>query len=262
MTDDPYATGAYLCLAIADDHDARQRVATALTRLEAELGLGNEFAANDATPSVAYLRKMRCDDGDVADDGLACAEIVVHVAASDEELVRRYESSLRGSLTSGTSVRTLTGQWLPMEFTGRAMHNFSYAHRVLQQPGDVAPNCVLLPMSKTPEWWAKSWMERNTYLLPRYDDRGEMVAEGHVLAAADGVDHLLRRTYRQRSGAAARGQYDFLTYFECTDDAVSHLHATIDALRDTSRNPEWAFVREGPLWQGRRHPSAEACLAP
>jgi hypothetical protein len=64
------------------------------------------------------------------------------------------------------------------------------------------------------------------------------------------------------SGPAAPGQYDFLTYFECADDAIVHLHASVNALRDTSRKPEWAYVQEGPLWQGRRHPSAQACLGP
>jgi hypothetical protein len=24
------------------------------------------------------------------------------------------------------------------------------------------------------------------------------------------------------------------------------------ALRDTTRNPEWRFVEEGPVWRGRR----------
>jgi hypothetical protein len=260
VADDPYLTGAYHCVAVADDRDVRHTLATALARLETEFGLGNEFTGSDPMPSVAYLAQVRVDDGDVADDVLASADVVIHIAAPDEQLVRRYERSLRGSLPDGVSVRTLTGQGLPKEYTGRAMHNFSYGHRVLQQPGDVAPNCFLLPMSKSSAWWAKSWMERHTYLLPRYDDRGEIVAEGHVLSAAAGIDHLLRRTYRQRSAAAAPGQYDFLTYFECTDDAVAHFHATVNALRDTRRNPEWAFVREGPLWQGRRHPSADACL--
>jgi hypothetical protein len=260
IADDPSLIGTYHCLTVTDDRDVRHTLATALARLEAELGLGNEFAGSDPMPSVSYLSRLRCTDGDIADDGLATADIVVHIAAPDEQLTRHYERSLRDALPDGVTVRTLTGQVLPMEYTGRAMHNFSYGHRVLQQRGDVAPNCFLLPMSKSPEWWAKSWMERHTYLLPRYDDGGEIVAEGHVLSAADGIDHLLRRTYRQRSGAATPGQYDFLTYFECTDDAIVHFHATVDALRDTQRNPEWAFVREGPLWHGHRHPSADACL--
>ena len=49
------------------------------------------------------------------------------------------------------------------------------------------PNAFLVPMSKTAEWWAKDWMERHTYFLPRYDDAGRMMSEGHALAAAAGV---------------------------------------------------------------------------
>jgi hypothetical protein len=243
----------------------RDALATALGRLETEFGLGNEFTGSEPMPSVAYLARVgvtrvRVESGDGDDDGLASANVVTHIAAHDEQLARQYEQSLHRALPEGASVRTLSGHGLPLEYTGRARHNFAYGRRVLQQPGDVAPNCFLLPMSKSPEWWAKPWMERHTYLFPRYDDRGEMVAEGHALSAAGGIDHLLRRTYRQRSGAAAPGQYDFLTYFECADDAIAHFHATLTALRDTRRNPEWAYVEEGHLWQGRRHPSAEACL--
>ena len=42
-------------------------------------------------------------------------------------------------------------------------------------------------MSKTAAWWAKDWMERHTYFLPRYDDAGRMVNEGHALASAAGI---------------------------------------------------------------------------
>jgi len=46
--------------------------------------------------------------------------------------------------------------------------------------------------------------------------------------------------------------YEFLNYFECADADVPVLRAVCDALRDRRKNPEWEFVREGPLWQGRR----------
>ena len=68
----------------------------------------------------------------------------------------------------------LGGVVKPMTYTGNAMHNFAYAHRVLQQPGLTAPNAFLLPMSKTAGWWRKDWMERHTYFLPRYDGAGTM----------------------------------------------------------------------------------------
>ena len=47
------------------------------------------------------------------------------------------------------------------------------------------PNAFLVPMSKMAAWWRKDWMERHTYFLPRYDDDGRMVNEGHALASLD-----------------------------------------------------------------------------
>jgi hypothetical protein len=51
---------------------------------------------------------------------------------------------------------------------------------------------------------------------------------------------------------AADGEFDFITYFECADADVPVFHDVCSALRDVSRNPEWAFVREGPTWHGLR----------
>ena len=101
-------------------------------------------------PAVAYLARIgSASAGAIADDRLAAADLIVHVAAPDEQVVQRYERSLRRALPGGASVRTLTGQVLPPDHTGRLMHNFSYGHQVLQQPGATAPNSFLLPLSKT-----------------------------------------------------------------------------------------------------------------
>ena len=43
-----------------------------------------------------------------------------------------------------------------------------------------------------------------------------------------------------------------MTYFECADADVPTFHQVCAALRDVARNPEWKFVREGPMWHGRR----------
>jgi hypothetical protein len=48
------------------------------------------------------------------------------------------------------------------------------------------------------------------------------------------------------------GDFDFVSYFECADADVPVFHDVCDALHDVTRNPEWAFVREGPTWHGRR----------
>lgn len=116
-------------------------------------------------------------------------------------------------------------------------------------------------MSKTAEWWRKDWMERHTYFLPRYDDRGQMIAVGHALAAEAGISCLLRRTYHALEVPAPPGSYDFLTYFECADADVPVFERACANLRDVKQNPEWRFVREGPTWHGRRVPGWEALFS-
>ena len=98
-------------------------------------------------------------------------------------------------------------------------------------------------------------MERHTYFLPRYTDAGQMVHEGHALAASAGIASLMRRTYNNESQPAPEGHYEFVNYFECADAAVPTFNAVVAALRDVKKNPEWSFVREGPTWRGRRVPA-------
>ena len=48
------------------------------------------------------------------------------------------------------------------------------------------------------------------------------------------------------------GSYDFVPYFEFAEEHAPIFRAVMAALRDTAQNPEWAYVREGPEWWGRR----------
>jgi len=176
----------------------------------------------------------------------------VHVAAPTAQPVGDFCAEANRLLGSMARLRVIGGVVRPRTYTGAAMNNFAYAHQVVQQPGRLMPNGFLIPMSKTAGWWAKDWMERHTYFLPRYDDNGRMQNEGHALASAAGISCLLRRTYKAATEPAPEGTYDFVTYFECADADVPTFHQVCDALRDVARNPEWKFVREGPTWHGRR----------
>src|SRR5215470_18068957 len=222
--------GAYLCLRLSPS-GRPTGAAAPVPALAERLGLRNKFEPGE---------------------GLERADAVVHVASASSDVVTEFCAEAERVLVAAGVVRVLRGGVRPMVYTGNAMHNFAYAHRVLPQPGRVMPNAFLLPMSKTAAWWAKGWMERHTYFLPRYDNDGKMVNEGHALASAAGIDCLMRRTYKHESEPAPAGSYDFVTYFECADDSVPVFHEVCAALRDASRNPEWKFVREGPTWQGRR----------
>src|SRR5262249_52191704 len=201
--------------------------------------------------AIAFVRRAGATPGTIADEELSRADALVHVASSTAAAVADFCAEATRLLAPLVKPRVLQGVVRPKDYTSAAMNQFAYAHQVVQQPGTTAPNAFLLPLSKTAAWWAKDWMERHTYFLPRYE-HGRMVNEGHALASAAGVPVLMRRTYDHEAQPAPAGAYDFVTYFECADAAVPIFHAVCAALRDVKKNPEWEFVREGPCWQGRR----------
>lgn len=246
--------GAYVCLRLAGGADPGTVAGIAIPALAEKLGLVNEFEPAGGSPaqSIAFLRRHGATNGAIADDGVSRADAVVHVAAPTAQPVGDFCAEATRLLGSMARLRVIGGVVRPRTYTGAAMNNFAYAHQVVQQPGRLMPNGFLIPMSKTAGWWAKDWMERHTYFLPRYDDAGRMQNEGHALASAAGISRLLRRTYKAATEPAAEGTYDFVTYFECADADVPMFHQVCEALRDVARNPEWKFVREGPTWHGRR----------
>jgi hypothetical protein len=249
--------GAYVCLRFAQGLDRRAVTAAAIPALAEKLELANEFepAATPGRGSIAFLRRRDATPRDIRDDDVAEADAVIHVASKTLDPVAEFCREAPRLLGDAVSARVLAGVVRPKNYTGAAMQNWAYARAVVQQPGPVMPNAFLVPMSKTAGWWAKDWMERHTYFLPRYDDEGRMASQGHALAAEAGIACLLRRTYRAATEPAPGGVYDFVNYFECADADVPTFHAVCAALRDPARNPEWRFVREGPTWHGRRVPS-------
>lgn len=249
----PFRYGAYFCFSVPDSARASVSAAPVPAFID-RLRLRNEFEAEDGHPTeaVAFLRRVDSTPGDIADDGLLLADAVVHVAAPTLGPIDAFCQELARVLPPQTTLRVLHGVSRPTNYTGNAMHNFAYAEQVVQQPGAIMPNGFLVPMSRTAAWWEKDWMERHSYFLPRYDDAGHMAREGHVLVAAPGIESLMRRTYKQESEPAPADAYDYVNYFECTDDSVPTYHEVCCALRDVERNPEWAFMREGPTWHGRR----------
>lgn len=252
---EPTRHGAYLCLTAA--HRDR-RIAAELRALAERLELRNELepGADHPPQAIAFLRRVDAAPPpratDLADDALLGTTAIIHVAAPGPGPVQALCEELTRLVAPSPPPRILGGVVRTLFYTGVEMYNFSYAHQVLQQPARIAPHAFLLPMRKTPAWWAKDWMERHTYFLPRYDEAGRMTHQGHVLASAAGIPSLMRRTYRHPDPPAPPGTYDFLTYFETDDAGVPVFHETCAALRDVTRNPEWAFVREGPTWHGHR----------
>ena len=117
-------------------------------------------------------------------------------------------------------------------------------------------------MSKAYDWWEKSPLERHNYFYPHVDHASGCPVKGHAQAADAGIATIFRRLYHNPDGYQREGEFDFVTYFECSDVGVPVFHQVCAALRDVTRNPEWRLVREGPTWHGRRVAAWEDLFTP
>jgi hypothetical protein len=108
--------------------------------------------------------------------------------------------------------------------------------------GESGPVAVLIPIRKTGEWWALGSDERQAYVM-----QGRL---GHLAIGRRYAARIYRRLYQARYLPGS--QWDFLTYFEFPASEVAAFGELLSELRDTERNPEWAFVdRESEIWMTR-----------
>ena len=103
---------------------------------------------------------------------------------------------------------------------------------------------VVIPISKSPAWWALAQDERQAFFR-----RGHH-GEGHTRIGMTVADKIFRRLFHARY--QPHSAWDFLTYFEFSDADAEAFRAMLATLRDPERNPEWAYVvRESEVWMQR-----------
>lgn len=122
--------------------------------------------------------------------------------------------------------------------------------------GKDQPNGVVLPLTKTAAWWTLPLDKRKQYFDSHPDTFGKTHL-GHNGVGFMYIKSIFRKLYHSRF---ADDQQDFMTYFEFPDSDVGTFNALLDGLRDKQKNPEWGFVQEGPLFQGKREMSLAAIL--
>jgi hypothetical protein len=196
---------------------------------------------------------------DISHPAMLAATCVIYLEAAGLEPLQRYEAGLRALLEPrGGAVETLAGVQKPRSYTSYAMTQFAYAPALPPKPGAQCPLGVVTPQNKTAAWWTMDWMRRESFFLPRYDAQGNLSAQGHALAAAAGIPCITRRLVHAPEGYGREGSYDFIGYFEFAEADASTFRAVMAGLRNVAKNPEWAYVREGPEWWGRRVERAQA----
>jgi hypothetical protein len=258
MTKDVLGHGRFLFV-----HLARNRPDRAwLDALEA-IGAPLENAhAVDGYPDADALRRGRFQylraeaparAGEVPDPGVTGANVLVRLEGRVLDPLLAYERALRELVERrGGAVHTRAGISKERSYTSYAMTQFAYAHAFPPRPGAACPLGVVTPQNKTPEWWAMDWMRRESFFLPRYDDRGTIIAKGHALASAAGIPCITRRLLHHPDGYGLATGYDFIGYFEFAEADAPVFREVMAGLRDHAQNPEWNYVREGPEWWGRR----------
>ena len=75
----------------------------------------------------------------------------------------------------GGEVETLTGVQRPRSYTSHAMTQYAYEPALAPGSGAQYPLGVVTPQNKNDLWWRMSWMRRESFFLPRYDDEGNAI---------------------------------------------------------------------------------------
>jgi hypothetical protein len=217
-------------------------------------GFFNDFDAEggrDAAPHET-IQFFIGDGVDTPDSAIGAATYAVQVSGKYRPRLQEIEAELRRRLGDAAGVLSIEGAERAPRYTSAELHDFAYRRAAPRRSGRHAPVALILPLSKTADWWSKPALERHAYFYPHIDETTGCAVRGHAQAAEEGIATLFRRLFHNPDGYARPGEFDFITYFECEAAHADTFARVHHALRDTVRNPEWRYVREGPLWRGRR----------
>ena len=171
---------------------------------------------------ILRAEPARSREQDLPHPALMDADGLIRLEAEASEPLLQYEEGLRALLNpAGGTVETLCGVQRPRSYTSHAMTQYAYARA--QQPGPASAHSlgVVTPMNKNGEWWGMDWMHRESFFLPRYDAKENMVVKGHALAADAGIACITRRLVHAPEGYGKEGSYDFVGYFEFAESGAS-----------------------------------------
>lgn len=232
-----------------DDDLVGTRVRTAGSTIAR--GFFNSFDADPSRDGQPHetIQFLIADTPPPGAPGIHAARYALQVSGKYRPRLQDVDAELRRRLGDAADVISLEGAERAPRYTSQELHEYAYRPAMPRLSGRIARNAIILPINKSAQWWSKSPLERHAYFYPHPD--GAAVV-GHARAAEDGIATVFRRLYHNPDGYQRDGEFDFITYFECEDAHLATFENVHRALRDTARNPEWKYVREGPLWKGRR----------
>ena len=184
--------------------------------------------------------------------GIGAAHFVAHLSANYRPRLEEVACELKRRIGDAADMIILDGAERMPRYSSAEMKKFAYKPALSRQSGRVSHNAVIMPMSKTAAWWEKSALERHSYFYPHHEDSSGSPVKGHAKAAEAGIPKVFRKLYHNPDGYQRPNEFDFITYFECTNESMPVFDQICRALRDERQNPEWKYVLEGPEWRGKR----------
>jgi hypothetical protein len=244
-------------IARADDeaHGARLRIAGS----NIARGFFNDFDIDDSRenqsqPFEAIQFFIR--DGDTpagnGGSGFQNGRHMAQVSSKYRPRLQELEEELRRRVGDAADVVALDGAARNPRYSSAELAHYSTKDAPVRRSGRASRNAIVMPLRKTAEWWQKASLERHSYFYPHADQDNGHPVKGHAIAAQQGIRQLYRRLYHNPDGYERENEFDFITYFECDDEALPVFDEVLTALRDVRQNPEWRFVQEGPVWRGKR----------
>ncbi len=224
-------------------------------------GFFNDFDADGTRETQPHETiQFLVSDGDRLEDlssprgrrPLAAARYAVQVSGKYRPRLQEVEAELRRRLGEAGEVVALDGAERTLRYTSSELYDYAYRRAAARTSGRQSRNAFVLPVSKNAEWWQKPALERHAYFYPHVDSSTACHVNGHARTAEPGIATIFRRLFHNPDGYARPGEYDFIAYFECDDRHIDTFERIHHALRDTTKNPEWRYVQEGPLWRGKR----------
>jgi hypothetical protein len=216
-------------------------------------GFFNDFDAEGSREGQPQetIQFLQADGTLEGREGISAARFVAQVSANYRPRLDEVMCELKRRIAGSADLMVLEGAERATRYTSAEMHNYAYKSAQPRMSGRTARNAIIMPMSKAAAWWEKSALERHAYFYPHQDSSGCPV-KGHAKAAEPGISTIFRKLYHNPDGYQRPNEFDFITYFESTDENLPVFERICAALRDERQNPEWKYVTEGPEWRGRR----------
>lgn len=217
---------------------------------------GNDFnPIQGQTDTITYLKKKSYTlKGRPVNEKVPT--ILIRVESMEKDMVNGFYETVKEVLGEYFDLEYRFAVTAPLNYTDADILAKLKEKAPRRYSGNDDPNAVVFPLSKSAEWWDMEIAKRKEYFNPNpaVFGKGHM---GHNGVGFQYIEMIFRKLYHSRD---LDPQQDFMTYFEYPDQFAEAFDKLLNGLRDVKINPEWNFVKEGPIFWGQRVRSLDQLL--